>query len=909
MEFMYNLLIQPLVFLIDIIFVMLYDFFQEVSFIIVLLSIIVNFIALPLYRQADRIQKEQREKEKEMQPYVDHIKASFRGDERYMMLSAYYRVEKYNPASVLKESFPLLLQIPIFIAAYRYLSSAPVLIGATLGSIADLGSPDNLLRIGGVTVNILPILMTALNLLSGYVYSKNATLRQKIQVVGIALLFLVLLYNSPAGLVLYWTTSQVFSLVKNLILETSVFKKREVVLALSCAAILFSIVGMAMQFLANRAGVFTSEILLFLALVQISRTVLELKDVKMPSLAEKLQHIDDLLPDTGYTGLLALGFCCSLLFGLCIPSSVLSSSAVEFVDTSTGRFLTELITYPVTVYFGLFVVWCSVFFYFLGKKGRKVLFTLLLMCFGNALLNYFVFDVKPAFFYADLSFDGQLSITRNMAIINLVLSVIVSFFFVWIWRIKEKACRNAAGVIAVSLVVISAFNISKISASLKEDVGIINRSTEAVEENLDGVLKLSTTEKNVIVFMLDRALGSYVPYIFDEKPELRKAFDGFVYYPNTASFGSGTLIGAPPLYGGYEYAPAAIAAGEEANTFAVKRKALKVLPILFEQNGYDVTVADPPLFGTSNYDDCPGVTAIYLAGRFSKYDLLAKGEIEATQKRNFVMYSIFKTVPLSIREKVYDDGSYMAIFNSDASYTQAFLDNYSVLEELPDLTGTTSDGKGSFLFLQNSTTHEPVIMEPPDYELKPQKGHYEIPYGDREVDGRVLSINSLSSWKHYCVNLITYRELADWLNRLRELGVYDNTRIILVADHGITLSPAQFDDFLLENGDDIEKFNPLLMVKDFNSHGDMQINNEFMTNADVPVLAANGLIEDLVNPFTGNTITNAEKENEILIEKSAKRSKTSPEDKIGVNEIFWWEVRDSIFDQSNWKMVDGEDIR
>ena len=54
---------------------------------------------------------------------------------------------------------------------------------------------------------------------------------------------------------------------------------------------------------------------------------------------------------------------------------------------------------------------------------------------------------------------------------------------------------------------------------------------------------------------------------------------------------------------------------------------------------------------------------------------------------------------------------------------------------------------------------------------------------------------------------------------LRENDVYDNTRIILVSDHGYSLD--QFEELVLNTGknktENIEWYYPLLLVKDFGS--------------------------------------------------------------------------------------------
>ncbi len=59
--------------------------------------------------------------------------------------------------------------------------------------------------------------------------------------------------------------------------------------------------------------------------------------------------------------------------------------------------------------------------------------------------------------------------------------------------------------------------------------------------------------------------------------------------------------------------------------------------------------------------------------------------------------------------------------------------------------------------------------------------------------------------------------------------------------------------------DDAMWYNALLMVKDFDSEGAFSTDNSFMTNADTPTLAFEGLISDPVNPFTGNRITDKKK--------------------------------------------------
>ena len=210
-EFLSLLTIKPLELFFETVYSVANRSTGNVAVSIVMLSLVVNLLVLPLYARADKIQAEASEKQKSMEKWVKHIRKTFRGEERLMMLQTYYRQQHYNPLSVLLESVPLLLQVPFFIAAYNFLSGLEMLKGMPLGPIRDLSAPDAVFMIGSFPVNILPILMTLINVISGMIYTKNQPLKMKLQINGMALLFLILLYNSPSGLVFYWTCNNIFS--------------------------------------------------------------------------------------------------------------------------------------------------------------------------------------------------------------------------------------------------------------------------------------------------------------------------------------------------------------------------------------------------------------------------------------------------------------------------------------------------------------------------------------------------------------------------------------------------------------------------------------------------------------------------------------------------------------------------
>ena len=284
-------------------------------------------------------------------------------------------------------------------------------------------------------------------------------------------------------------------------------------------------------------------------------------------------------------------------------------------------------------------------------------------------------------------------------------------------------------------------------------------------------------------------------------------------------------------------------------------------------------------------------------------------------KRNLFCYSLFKSVPSILQPTVYNRGSYCGNYHiapqvrENAHRAQGrdvrFTNTYDVLRSFSDMTEIVDSDLNTFLMMSNDTTHEPTLLQKPGYELSEfvDNTEYDGEYADGyTVNGRTLKMETIPQITHYHVNMAAMIQLGNWFDYLREMGVYDNTRIILVADHGRNLN--QFDDIFNVEGieENLMYFNPLLMVKDFDSREFVQ-DDSFMTNADTPSLAFEGLIEDPVNPFTGNPVNSSPKLNgEQYISTSHVWDLAS---NCGYTFVpdGWISVHDNIFDADNWKLI------
>ena len=919
LDILYNLIITPIVLVVEMTYSIMFRFLDNRGLAIIAVSLVIQTLILPLYKRSDALQEQERLKQEEMSGWVNHIKKTFKGDERFMMLSTYYRQQNYKTYYALKSSFSILLQIPFFMAAYNYLSNLQELKGTSFLFIDNLGAPDQMFTIMGFTINILPILMTLVNIISGIIYTKGFPLKSKLQVYGLALVFLVLLYNSPSGLVLYWLMNNLYSLFKNIFMK--VLKHPKEVLSGSAF-----VCGIALLVYINRQGTINLKktvFVLFLIVVSQIPMVIQLikrvKDKKKVEETEKKESFISKLSAKKSIFFFEMIFLTVLMGGL-IPLSVISSSATEFILDGLNPL--TLVVRDLSIYAGIFIVWCSVFYFLMTEKAKKIFTMVTFAVSGVLLVNYMGFSNNFGVMNAYLVYENQPQYSKKDMLINMVVIAAVFAILLLIYAKAQKIAGRIVQIILLCAVVLCGLNIN----STNEQMNNYTSSRENSIHHDSKILPLSKNGQNVVVFMLDRAISGYIPFIMEDYKEFKEDFSGFTYYPNTMSYGVCTNYAAPPLFGGYEYTPVEMNKRTEESLEAKTNEALSVLPVLFRDNNYKVTVCDPPYAGyewvpdVSIYDEYEGIDAYVTQAVFEDEVDFFGAEVEANrslQESNFVYYGIMKVMPVFMQGNFYYYGDYFTPSYVDLdscvennvesgmySIGQAFFENYSVLLSLTDMTKIEDTDENNFLMMQNSTPHEAYLLSKPDYspttnidveaELANEPEHI--------VDGRKLTVDTEAQLAHYRTLIASLKQMAKWFNYMKENGVYDNTRIILVADHGYPLDC--FEDWLYPDKIEFEKFNPLLMIKDFNAT-EFSVSNEFMTNADVPTYAVEDIIENPVNPFTGKEINNNEKTShpQRITDSRNHDVKKNNGNVFDTSDMLWYEVHDYIFDINNWKVV------
>ncbi len=167
---------------------------------IIIFTILLKLVFFPLNQKAGKSMAHM----KHLAPKVEALKARY-GDDKLKMNQAMmelYKTEKINP---LGGCLPILIQMPFLIAMYWVLLGAVELRNAPwLGWISDLSTPD--------PFYVLPVIMGASMLIQTKLNPTPPDPVQAKVMMLMPIVFSVMFFFFPAGLVLYWTMQNIIGI-------------------------------------------------------------------------------------------------------------------------------------------------------------------------------------------------------------------------------------------------------------------------------------------------------------------------------------------------------------------------------------------------------------------------------------------------------------------------------------------------------------------------------------------------------------------------------------------------------------------------------------------------------------------------------------------------------------------------
>jgi len=1019
-------IMAPFIFIIEQILLFSYELTSNYGVSIILLSFTISLLLLPVFIYIERSKKKDDVVKKKMQPLIDEIKRVYKGQERYYYLRTISRQHNYSSFKALIPILSLLLQIPFFIAAYQFLENFAPLQQISFGFIPDLGKADGFFG----SINILPIIMTLVNLVTVYFYTRNGDPAERKQMLILAIAFLVLLFNLPSGLVLYWTMNNVFSFFRLFITNPEVFKRKKtislgniktdfinifpklkIVFAITLLLILISQFSWAFNHDFNdiytRVGIaFVVSILLSFVIaiaIVIYKHIIGLlsKLTVQPVVFYALLFLTVYFylasqfyfsGEDKYLGVLAILFLIptQIIGYLYIFRSAKKANKIIYLSTNIILFLLfvyqlfiigsfinneelqliiakinitiELASFSDMLIPGIAFSMVSLFYFnFLNKTNDKEIskpdfsIYLLAIFYVLGLIYYWsplsrLASYPDAFEYVGLDilknnfFPFLLSLVLALGLyfltprkykVNALLIVVVMAFVTFvnttiipidlgslqINKYANEADLSAAtyyyiieafvlialmyytrilllskkthylkyGLLALNIILISQslfqsfssnsfFEVKKEKAVKSNDIVLETKKDKPSKAN--DIFRFSKTKKNVVFILPDMFQGCSMEKILEENPEFNDIYSGFVWYPNTLSIARLTNASMPALLGGFDYFPN-ILDRDTVNT--IRYKTTKSMEKMMKQAHNDGFVVTATKFPYVNIDELNQEHLMpYWSDEWNVFNDQLK--INKSNEDGFSILTqnaLFYSVPLFLKPEVYNKGKWLHIegeATKDKRKNTWIARKYNFLRLLP-LISTAEDDNANLMMLYSSVPHFPWKY-----------------IGDDGAMVTDVSPTTSATW--------SLEKFALWIQWMKD-NDDDNTKIIIVSDHGTTWEKYEegididnpFKNYKGKNKisqDWLFHLNPLLLVKDYGAHGSLKQDLRMMSNADV-----NSILFDENNPTKGIA-----PKHRTLTGYIAWWSK-----KIGDRKKFiiqhGYEVRDNVFDINNWKKIDA----
>jgi YidC/Oxa1 family membrane protein insertase len=151
-----------------------------------------------------------------LQPQLKELKEKYKNDQKRMQqeMMRFYQENKVNPFA---SCIPLLAQIPVFITLFYVLrTDLPADIGCKAGECGSEAAfffiNDLTAKATGAELIVLLVLYVGTQLISGMVSAVTADKSQRTMMMVLPFIFVPFVISFPAGLVLYWITTNVWTI-------------------------------------------------------------------------------------------------------------------------------------------------------------------------------------------------------------------------------------------------------------------------------------------------------------------------------------------------------------------------------------------------------------------------------------------------------------------------------------------------------------------------------------------------------------------------------------------------------------------------------------------------------------------------------------------------------------------------
>jgi hypothetical protein len=305
-------------------------------------------------------------------------------------------------------------------------------------------------------------------------------------------------------------------------------------------------------------------------------------------------------------------------------------------------------------------------------------------------------------------------------------------------------------------------------------------------DHIEKAISLST-ESNVVVILLDTVQADIFDEAIRRNPALPQALDGFIFHPNTLGYAPTTYVSMPAIH-----AAALYDGSEPLRGYFDQAVRQHSFMTSLADAGYEATLFNPVRSVCPRGVDCLTSTQVVVSDRDYVW-------IEALR---LLDVSLLRSAPLAFKPSIYNRDAWL-LQRSYAVPELPFppLRDHLALGRVADRLSIDPSGRKA-VFYHLMSTHPPYFFQ--------QDCTYAL---ETLPADRSSTLNQTEC---------ALRQVARLLDRMRDLGVYDQSTIVLLSDHGTRHIPSPW----IAGGGTLARVvgsaNPTLVVKAPNASGPLR---------------------------------------------------------------------------------------
>lgn len=261
-------------------------------------------------------------------------------------------------------------------------------------------------------------------------------------------------------------------------------------------------------------------------------------------------------------------------------------------------------------------------------------------------------------------------------------------------------------------------------------------------------------QSNTVIIVLDTLQGPAFDKLLERQPDLETSLRGFTYYPNTTASFPSTLPSVPSILTGEPYSPSG-SISEYFNQVFAQRS----LPARFRELGHAVSMAT-----------LPGFCQFFPAGECGDHRRYPEGTLAGRAAQEYfelLDYALFRSSPHVLKPWLYNGDSWR-------------------LREIFASQNAGPKVDGTVRFVQRVVAEMRPDSSQPTFKFI----HLLLPHPPLRVDAQCNLLRSrpkLNREGYLDQAQCAFNQMLSILGAMKRLGVYENSTIVIAADHGLSL--------------------------------------------------------------------------------------------------------------------------